>query len=1220
MHAKRRSSSVTGAFSRFFKQQQEEEASGPQQSHARRHSGFARPPVQVQGGAGGPPAVRVQAQVQPQLRPRPSGAGRQLHFGWEGLAVPVPPPLEAKSAQARRSSQPPGRFAAAAALPSLLAARHHLSFGEVQGSEAEPAKPSVPASGGFQGPAALAEALVERAGSLERAFARFDYNRKGKVTRTQFDTTLGVFRLNVQELCGVPAKQIFKMMDCLDGPGKGEVQLEQWTRFFGEQLQGTESAWLLSEDRGDQMARQRSEFRSRAPGRGRQTSTGHADAATAGGSLGSTCDPLCSHASQEATGFTEAQPELHDSPPSPLAVDWQDGTAAVSANADVAADAAGVAADAAAPTVSADAAPAGAGAVAAAAPDQLEAPRGSDVEEEKSPRPPSAVESARSDPSLDSDSDDAAGEGTSRSPSPPLPPPPPPQAAAGQDPSFLPFGGSADVEAELQATAEQEQFVEELKELDLSGIEALAYVFVAKFGSPRRAFKWFDSSQRGKIAQVVWDNGMALLHIDTEKLTGWKSSAIFALIDKSTCDGYLTRKEWKQFFESLEEGSLGDKLKLAADSGARRAEQVEVRKRHLRAGGKGPPGKKSSRAAEHEEQETGCLSSRPRKESASKSLDEAAGNSAGEGCRAKLEEACEQAGDEDAGASHHGLLASGLSSSDLSQELPAVSSEEEEERQRRLQEESFRARARRALLALTPGECLTYCANRFRRWQHSAPQSPGEEASDPDQDDDDITDLLTPAQKSAIVVEFAEELELWSLAAEGQSRPGLARTGTVALGCHDAAEPGGVVLVCHLRSFADDTSLRLDSLLGTGASLEFPTQLTEAQRLVVHVMGAERGLSTLSEGSGEQRRVVVYDTGDFASWLRKLLEAIEPDESQTLSKLSAAQRRLVHTMALELGLTVTAAGEALKVFNLRDFAARLREELSQLGAGEERELPKDFSEAQRQVAQAVASELGLAVRTLGSSRGTQRLVVANLWDFLAAARARMQALCEPDEIADFGPELTAAQKTALEALATELGLHARPSTSGDVLYVSLSEATLLAREAAEAAAAAAAADGAAAKREGDEEGAGADGHDECKGSKEGTEEEKVKDEEDVSSDAEEELPSRTPDSPECMIQQVFEAYASGNHRGQRVFLRYSDLREFAEDVKGVMPQAHQAFHRFTGILEFYFDDTLQLQADLGERAGQGLTLRWFQVFVQKAIRRLGLQIVGVLFALLDGRQ
>jgi len=108
---------------------------------------------------------------------------------------------------------------------------------------------------------------------------------------------------------------------------------------------------------------------------------------------------------------------------------------------------------------------------------------------------------------------------------------------------------------------------------------------------------------------------------------------------------------------------------------------------------------------------------------------------------------------------------------------------------------------------------------------------------------------------------------------------------------------------------------------------------------------------------------------------------------------------------------------------------------------------------------------------------------------------------------------------------------------------------------------------------------------------------------------------------ESLISQVFEAYASGNYRGQRTFLRFTDLREFAEDLKEVMPKVHETFLRFTGDLEIYYDETQQLQCDMGDHSAKGLTFRFFQVFIQKVLRsRLGPSIVGVLLALVDGRE
>eukprot|EP00439_Symbiodinium_sp_Y106_P036770 s4849_g4.t1 len=53
------------------------------------------------------------------------------------------------------------------------------------------------------------------------------------------------------------------------------------------------------------------------------------------------------------------------------------------------------------------------------------------------------------------------------------------------------------------------------------------------------------------------------------------------------------------------------------------------------------------------------------------------------------------------------------------------------------------------------------------------------------------------------------------------------------------------------------------------------------------------------------------------------------------------------------------------------------------------------------------------------------------------------------------------------------------------------------------------------------------------------------------------------------------------------------------------------------MFEYLFEDTLQLQIDMGVRVGQGLTIEWFQIFLQKVIARLGKQFVPVLFQLLD---
>ncbi|CAE7785837.1 tmcA, partial [Symbiodinium sp. CCMP2456] len=97
---------------------------------------------------------------------------------------------------------------------------------------------------------AFAETLVENCGSLVRAFNFFDYNHTGKVTRTQWDAGISSLHIDVQALCGVSTKQVYKMMDSIRGHGKGEVQLEKWIAFFEQHLTPLHTH-LLDEDRGD---------------------------------------------------------------------------------------------------------------------------------------------------------------------------------------------------------------------------------------------------------------------------------------------------------------------------------------------------------------------------------------------------------------------------------------------------------------------------------------------------------------------------------------------------------------------------------------------------------------------------------------------------------------------------------------------------------------------------------------------------------------------------------------------------------------------------------------------------------------------------------------------------------------------------------------------------------------------------------------------------------
>ncbi|CAE7444463.1 VCX1 [Symbiodinium natans] len=109
---------------------------------------------------------------------------------------------------------------------------------------------------------------------------------------------------------------------------------------------------------------------------------------------------------------------------------------------------------------------------------------------------------------------------------------------------------------------------------------------------------------------------------------------------------------------------------------------------------------------------------------------------------------------------------------------------------------------------------------------------------------------------------------------------------------------------------------------------------------------------------------------------------------------------------------------------------------------------------------------------------------------------------------------------------------------------------------------------------------------------------------------------------QSLVKQVFRLYATGYSKGQYVFIRNPDLARFMEDAKEALPGHRKKFRRFKRIFESIFDDTIQLQCDMpgqGMRITAGLTLDWFQVFVQKAVRRVGTEVMGFFMALLEAQ-
>ncbi|CAK0837404.1 unnamed protein product, partial [Prorocentrum cordatum] len=122
-------------------------------------------------------------------------------------------------------------------------------------------------------------------------------------------------------------------------------------------------------------------------------------------------------------------------------------------------------------------------------------------------------------------------------------------------------------EVELQAKAEKDVLQDELKELNLSGLQALVYIITAKLGTLDRAAGWFDLSKTGKVSHNEFDVGNRVMRIDPKELTGFNTSEIYRMMD-TTSTGMVPAREFQAFLdkilEEMKESGLGDALAKAA--------------------------------------------------------------------------------------------------------------------------------------------------------------------------------------------------------------------------------------------------------------------------------------------------------------------------------------------------------------------------------------------------------------------------------------------------------------------------------------------------------------------------------------------------------------------------------------------------------------------------------------------------------------------------------
>jgi hypothetical protein len=881
----------------------------------------------------------------------------------------------------------------------------------------------------FKGVGALAHALVSQCGSLERAFTTFDYNHKGKITRSQWETGLALLRLDCESLSGISSRALFKMMDKL------EVTLDAWTAFF-KQLEGTAAAKLLTEDFGPLEALRKSrsctmvkmfdvpETMKSSNDNVRRVKRHH--------SVSSACTHATSDLlADESDEGTFARSDVRRNSAAAvlsgghrhLITDTDDDCPAV-ANTDSIGDTLG-----------------------------MEVPKDTIVESHglaKRARPRGNLNRQASKASAGSTSVTSVGDDDTH---------------AGNlvdetcDSSahmckahveHLVTKKSNDLREcsndELDALAEQQQLFDELASLRVDGVKALAYVIIAKLKTFKNAFKWFDMNSTGKIVQVTWDTGLHLLRIDVERLTGLYSKDIFEMMDVDPRDGCITWKKWQRFFDVVDNDELRDLLQKARGPGrhcsladrcfAKKHELRQLQARQLQDA-------KTANAAH-----TLDLSRENDAHLLHVSTDAQVpidGVSFDDNCGGRWRQRSKRrALSMDGLAGHDGAVCAmnesvlgdgNRSDGDISLHRSTGQGDRSDQGDGSDDPDNCRARSGSKRSSLE-GESDIDEADGAGGYEQAYRQRIRLELSRLALGDSQEYAVGIDSLECSIIQEVAEEMGFWSNAAEELQGPLSVRGGSEH---KDSDECLGAVLVSNLSDFVRQTREQLQAMQ-PGEHMEFPSSLSETMRRIVHIQAAELGIWTHSEGKGTQRRVVAFNLGEFASEIRMQLEALGPGQNKCFSgDLSIAQQRLVRLVACEFGYWVesprTDNGSCFDVFNFRDFAEGVRTQLVALEAGHQHNFPNDLLEPQCRLIHSIAGELGLISASIGE--GSDRCVaVAQLSDFCGQVRQMLKRL-QSGQRRDFPTSLTMLQRKVVKDCSLEVECVFAVHESVDCRWVSV---------------------------------------------------------------------------------------------------------------------------------------------------------------------------------------
>jgi len=739
-------------------------------------------------------------------------------------------------------------------------------------------------------------------------------------------------------------------------------------------------------------------------------------------------------------------------------------------------------------------------------------------------------------------------------------------------------------EQTLQAMAEEQCLEDELKELNLSGLEAFAFIILAKCRTPNKAFRWFNcNSRRPAIRHINWDMGIMLLQCDFQKLTGMTPSTVFKTIDVHH-NAEITKTDWKAFFGKVMSGDRASCLNKAMNF-------------DLQSKAKGKLEKLKSL------EESGKLTRRPLKDlnkednssdddAEAAAADAAARNAALTSSTEAVLTPVKPAGEKPNSADAAANAATSSAKAVLTPVKPAWEKPNSADRPKI---PSNRSTADTSVAAGAAQDALDINTMRMNRFRERVRQ---ELLQLTDNSSKEYPPGLT-AEEKTIVEEVSAELGLFSHV-QGSSQS----TGDVSQGKMLPRSKSGkfdetAVIVCKVSQDWQEELKRTLRGIETDGSHAFSSDLTPTQRMVVHIEAGKMGMWAKSEGASVDRHLTVYNTADLARRIRRELESLGPGKMLSYpSTFTKAERITVLTIAEELGLwchsstTPSDAGTrsetfhrsskkreadipegiSIDVFNLAGFADDVRAILSKLVDGQEHTFDQSLGEAEKKLILCMASEMGL----VGGTMKNGLVTIGRKDAFSAKVREQLSKL-KAGHVKVFEESLTSIERLAVHTIAEELGLHHGSHGEDPHRFVQVANLEGLSPRSAEA----------LRKPQFDK---GDDDDDTC---------------------------SITPESSHiAKINKVFKAYATGSQNGIQIFLRFPDLKSFVEDLGDVVAQRN--FKKMFKALESVFDDTLQLQIDMGIRTSRGLTLEFFKVFIEKAAGKVGWGLVALLLALLDG--